>query len=91
LLLPTDRPSVERALLSLKAATLLGGYRGRPPGDTPAAVDAILNIAAFADAHWATIVELDVNPLVVLPQGRGAVAVDALLRLSESNTNTLGD
>ncbi len=91
LLLPTDRPSVERALLSLKAATLLRGYRGRPPGDTPAAVDAILNIAAFADAHWATIVELDVNPLVVLPQGRGAVAVDALLRLSESNTNTLGD
>ncbi len=91
LLLPTDRPSVERALLSLKAATLLRGFRGRPAGDTGAAIDAILNIASFAEAHWATILELDVNPLIVLPQGQGAVAVDALLYLSDPHPDILGD
>jgi acyl-CoA synthetase (NDP forming) len=91
LLLPTDRPSVERALMSLKVATLLRGFRGKPPGDTKAAIDAILNIASFADAHWATLQELDVNPLIVLPHGQGAVAVDALLRLSEPTGHTSGD
>ncbi len=84
LLLPTDRHSVEEALLSLKVSTLMRGFRGKPPGDTAAAIDAILSIAAFAEAHWDSLRELDVNPLIVLPQGRGIVAVDALLRLSES-------
>jgi acyl-CoA synthetase (NDP forming) len=85
LLLPTDRVSVERALESLKLATLLRGFRGKPPGDTAAAIGAILKIAAFAEAHWETLEELDVNPLIVLPQGQGAVAVDALLCLSGTN------
>jgi len=84
LLLPTDRPTVEGALGSLKVATLLNGFRGKPAGDTAAAVEAILAIAAFAEAHWDTVRELDVNPLIVLPEGRGIVAVDALLRFSEN-------
>jgi len=36
-------------------------------------------IAKFADAHRDRLVELDVNPLMVLPEGQGAVAVDALI------------
>jgi acyl-CoA synthetase (NDP forming) len=88
ILLPTDRQSVERALMSLKVATLLSGFRGKPPGDFAAAVHAILNIASFADAHWETLQELDVNPLIVLPRGRGTVAVDALLRLYEPLTES---
>jgi acyl-CoA synthetase (NDP forming) len=81
LLLPTDRESVEQALMSLKVSTLLRGFRGKPAGDIGAAVDAILSIAAFAESHWETLQELDVNPLIVLPQGQGAIAVDALARL----------
>ena len=69
---------------SYRVAALLRGFRGRPAGDTAAAIDAIMSIASFADAHWETLQELDVNPLIVLPQGQGAVAVDALLRLSGS-------
>ncbi len=81
LLLPTTAAEIERALESLKVWTLLQGFRGRPAGDVPAAVAAILAIAAFTDAHWASLRELDVNPLLVLPQGQGIVAVDALLRI----------
>src|SRR5215472_9067832 len=79
LLLPTDRESVARALHRLKVMKLLKGYRGKPAGDVEAAIDAIMAIARFADAHRDRLVELDVNPLMVLPQGHGAVAVDALI------------
>jgi succinyl-CoA synthetase alpha subunit len=83
LLLPTDRAAIDQAVGQLKVATLIKGFRGRPEGDRAAAVDAILAIAAFACAHWDTIQELDVNPLIVLPKGCGIIAVDALLRFSE--------
>jgi hypothetical protein len=40
-------------------------------------------VARFAEAHAESLEELDVNPLLVLPPGQGAVAVDALIRLRE--------
>jgi len=77
LLLPTDRAAVERAVGGLRIARLLAGYRGRPAGDIAAVVDAVLAVAAFAEAHRDRLVELDVNPLLVLREG--AVAADALI------------
>ena len=38
-----------------------------------------MSIAAYAEANWATLVELDVNPLMVLPAGEGVIAADALI------------
>jgi acyl-CoA synthetase (NDP forming) len=81
ILLPTTRAKVEEALGSLKVAKLLDGYRGRPRGDRAAAIDAILAVAAFATAHHDRLHELDVNPLLVLPEGEGAIAVDALISM----------
>ena len=40
-------------------------------------------LAAFAERYWETLVELDVNPLIIRPQGQGVVAADALIRLAE--------
>lgn len=79
LLLPTDRASVEQALRGLKIARIIAGYRGGPAGDMDAAIDAVMAVAAFAEAERHRLVELDVNPLFVLPTGQGAVAVDALI------------
>jgi acetate---CoA ligase (ADP-forming) len=81
-LLPTDRNSVAQAIGGLKVAKLLKGYRGKPAGDIDGAIDAVMAIAAFAEANMDRIVELDVNPLMVLPEGQGAVAVDALIVMS---------
>jgi acyl-CoA synthetase (NDP forming) len=81
-LLPVDRPTVVEAIGRLKVAKLLKGYRGKPAGDMRAAIDAVMAIAAFAEVHRERIVELDVNPLMVLPEGEGAVAVDALIVMS---------
>ncbi|MYF51301.1 MAG: acetate--CoA ligase family protein [Gammaproteobacteria bacterium] len=83
LLLPVSEAEVRSALAALRCAPLLTGHRGQPPADIDAAVAAIIRIADFAAAHRAGLQELDVNPLAVLEQGRGAVALDALVRLTE--------
>ena len=83
ILLPADDGAIAEALDSLRAARLMDGFRGRPEGDRAAAVEAIAAIAAFAEHHRDRLVELDVNPLPVLPKGRGAVAVDAMIRMAE--------
>ncbi len=79
LLLPADETAIEGALRRLKAWPLLQGFRGRPAGDVTAAVKAIRAVAAYAEANAARLLELDVNPLMVLPAGQGAFAVDALV------------
>jgi acetate---CoA ligase (ADP-forming) len=83
LLPPWSRASIEAALRRLKVAGLLDGYRGRPPGDVAALVDTIVAIGRFAEAQRDTLVELDVNPVIVRPRGGGAVAVDVLIRKVE--------
>ncbi len=51
----------------------------REPG---ALADTLVNVARLAEAHRASLRALDINPLVVLAEGRGAVAVDWLIELS---------
>ena len=83
LLLPVSEAEVRSALAALRCAPLLAGHRGQPPADIDAAGAAIIGIADFATAHRAQLQELDVNPLAVLEQGCGAVALDALMQLTE--------
>ena len=79
LLLPTNREAVQNAVLGLSVARLLKGFRGSPRGDMAALVDSIIAVATYAEANWQDVLELDVNPLMVLPEGEGVVAVDALI------------
>ena len=83
LLLPVDREAVIRALEGLQCAPLFHGFRGRPHADLEAAADAILAIADLVENGTTPIVELDVNPLMVLAEGKGVVAADALIRTRE--------
>ena len=80
-LLPASRADIAVALARLPLYGVLAGYRGRAGCDMPALVDAIAAVAAFAMAHGDRLEELDVNPLLALPEG--AVAVDALIRMRE--------
>jgi acyl-CoA synthetase (NDP forming) len=82
LLLPVSRDEVRAALTSLRVWALLAGYRGGPAGDVEAVLDAVTAVGRYAEQHAHRLVELDVNPLLVLREGHGAVAVDALVRLS---------
>jgi acetate---CoA ligase (ADP-forming) len=81
-LLPPFTPAaIEAALMRLGIGKLLGGFRGRPPGDVAALVATAMACTRYAQANVDRLVELDINPVIVRPQGRGAVAVDALIRL----------
>jgi acetyl-CoA synthetase len=81
LLLPVSRFEVERAFDRLKLSHLVEGFRGRPKGDRSAAIDAIMAVASFAEAHRDTILELDANPVLIFETG--AAAVDAMIRLAD--------
>lgn len=77
LLLPATHEDIERAVKRLRVWTLIEGHRGRK-GDPDSVLRAIEAIADFAEAHRDDLLELDVNPLLVLPDR--AVAVDALIK-----------
>jgi len=83
LLPPFEPGAIEAAVLELRVARLLGGFRGRPAGDLAALVQTALAAARYAQANLETLTELDLNPVIVRPAGAGAVAVDALIRLAE--------
>jgi acyl-CoA synthetase (NDP forming) len=79
LLLPTTDGAIRNALLSLRSAPLLQGFRGREAADLDALVAAIRAVADYACENAAQLLELDVNPLLV--GADGTTAVDALIRL----------
>ena len=79
-LAPLSSADAEEMLDALRGVRLLAPFRGRPAGDRGAAVRALRAIATLVEAH-PEIAELDVNPLLVLDEGRGCVAVDARIRL----------
>ncbi len=76
-LMPSD---AQEMIEEVRSARLLAGVRGAAPADRPALVDAIVRVGQLAADH-PEIAELDVNPLLVLPEGQGVMAVDVRLIL----------
>lgn len=83
LLLPTREAEVRAALEGLRIMPLLQGYRHGSAGDVDAAVAAITAVARFAESHHGRLRELDVNPLLIRPAGRGVVAADAFMVMGQ--------
>jgi len=63
----------------LKGAALLGAVRGAPPSDGTALAELIATLSRFAADHAKLIKEIDLNPVIVHPQGEGLTVVDALI------------
>lgn len=66
----------------LKAWPLLDGFRGRPRADVEALVDAIVAFSRMAAQLGDRLVEAEINPLFVLPQGQGVRAADGVAVLA---------
>ncbi len=64
----------------VKSARLLEGYRGGEPGDIPALQETLLRISALVD-DLPEIVEMDLNPVKVLPPGEGLSVVDLRMKV----------
>jgi acetyl-CoA synthetase len=80
LLLPTTQDEIAVALSKLKVAKLIMGYRNGRKGDWQALVRAVASAADYVVSNAAKLEELDINPLMVLADGEGVVAADALVR-----------
>jgi acetyltransferase len=78
---PFDRRAAEEMLTEIRAHALLEGIRGQRPADREAIIDTLLRISQLV-TDFPEIVELDINPLLVYEEGRGAVALDMRLVLS---------
>jgi acetate---CoA ligase (ADP-forming) len=63
----------------LKGAALLGGVRGERPADKAALAQLMAALSRFAADHADTVAEIDLNPVILHPQGEGLTVVDALI------------
>jgi acyl-CoA synthetase (NDP forming) len=79
-LLAPDMPrdAIITRLYGLKSGVLLQGFRGSPALDVGAVADIIIRLGQLLMAE-PTIREIDLNPVVVYPEGQGAIALDALM------------
>ena len=76
---PIDRAEAKRMIDELAVARVLAGVRGRPRCDIDALAGAVAALSRFAAAHADKVESVDVNPFVVLPEGEGGLALDALI------------
>ena len=78
---PFSREEAEEMIHEIRSYPLLEGIRGEPPADHEAMIDSLLRISQLV-TDFPEIVELDINPLMVFEEGRGAMAIDMRLVLS---------
>ena len=76
---PISAAEARRALENLKGAKVFSGARGAPPADIDALAEMAARLSWLAYDLGNDIAEMDLNPVVVLPAGQGALAVDALV------------
>jgi hypothetical protein len=81
-LLPVGRAEAEAMVRELRSWPLLDGFRARPQGDLAALVSAIVAFSNMASQLGSALVEAEVNPLFVLPQGQGVRAADGIAVLT---------
>ena len=76
---PIDHEEAKRMIGDLSVSRVLDGVRGRPRCDIDALAGAVAALSRFAAAHADKVASVDVNPFVVLPEGEGGLALDALI------------
>jgi acetyl coenzyme A synthetase (ADP forming)-like protein len=82
-LAPMWEISAELMIRSIKAYRILTGIRGTPASDIDAIKDCILRLSQMVADH-PEIAELDINPLIVYPQGKGCVVADSRILLKRA-------
>jgi len=89
-LAPMWEVSAEIMIRSIKAYNLLKGVRGMPPADIDSIKDCLLRLSQLLSDH-PEIAELDINPLIVYPEGQGCVVADSRILLKNQDTPDAAD
>jgi acetyl coenzyme A synthetase (ADP forming)-like protein len=85
---PFSPEEARQMLDEIRAHAILDGVRGQPPADKEAIVDILLRIGQLVQ-DFPEIAELDINPVMVYPEGQGALAIDMRLVLSKDSFHPL--
>lgn len=83
---PVDYDQALEMIAELKSSPLLRGFRGAPMADVDSLAQAIVRISHFGIAAGDMLDSVELNPFIVLPEGQGAFALDAVL-LTRTVTN----
>ena len=78
-LAPFDKAEARRMIDSIKARAVLDGWRGAPAADVDVLADALVALSRYAAAAGDKLESIDINPFVIMPKGKGAMALDAVL------------
>jgi acetyltransferase len=78
-LLPVDEREARAMLQELRGFKILQGVRGQKPRDIDALVKAMVGLSEVFAAHRSHLADMEINPLMVRPQGGGVAAVDVRL------------
>ncbi|MCC6532261.1 MAG: acetate--CoA ligase family protein [Burkholderiales bacterium] len=78
---PFGAADAVRMLTELRAHRVFDGVRGREPRDVDALVAVLVHVSELAWSLRDRVVEMDINPLMVMAKGKGVVAADALVVL----------
>jgi acyl-CoA synthetase (NDP forming) len=76
---PINHREARAMIEGLRLFPILDGARGQPRADLDAAVDALVRLSNFAVEHQEVVAEVDLNPVRVMPNGRGLWVLDALM------------
>jgi acyl-CoA synthetase (NDP forming)/antitoxin (DNA-binding transcriptional repressor) of toxin-antitoxin stability system len=79
---PFNEEVAEQMIRSIRGAPLLLGARGRPVADIAALAQMLSRLSVFAIAAGERLQSIDLNPVIALPQGQGAFAVDAVIEVT---------
>jgi acyl-CoA synthetase (NDP forming) len=79
---PFGPDTAEAMIRSIKGAPLLLGARGRKKADVKALAEMLSRLSAFAAAAGDRLQSIDLNPVLAMPEGEGAFAVDAVIEVS---------
>jgi hypothetical protein len=79
--------AIQEALYGLRCGALLRGFRGGPEYDVAAVAGVLYQLGQLVRGN-PEIGEVEINPLVVYPKGRGTLALDALISVTESQAES---
>ena len=81
--LPVSKEQIICEISELKIYKILKGWRGRSMGDIESLIESVRNLANFVEIYSDSLVDCEINPLIVRSVGKKSFVADALIILKE--------
>lgn len=83
---PFGEETAREMIVSIRGAGILEGARGQVPADIDTLARMLSNLSRVADGAGERLVSIDINPVIAMPEGKGAFALDAVIEVVEGQS-----